>query len=149
MSSYGVEIPKKCAAPLWVGCTHIFDDLFHEVFRLSIGVCAISGWVFFIYRKVLWLSINGGTGAEDNLLHTELHHDLHEVCTSSDIVSIILQWKRARFSNGFQSSEMDDAVDFLSTCMGFCKHLSQGILICDVGFIESYSLSRQLLNPQD
>ena len=65
----------------------------------------------FIDRQVLRLAVHGGAGAVHDLLHIELHHDLHQVGAARHVVPVVLERDGTGLSDCFQGSEVNDAVN--------------------------------------
>ena len=107
----------------------------HEIFRFSIGIGTVPSRVIFIYREVLRLSIDRGTGANHDLLHLELRHDLHQVDGARHVVLVVLEGEGTGLPHGLQGCEVHDSRDLTPTVAELPKHLSDLFLnrqICSV-----------------
>ena len=91
MSAHRVEVPQQGAAPVRVCGGHVLDDLLHEELGLAVGIGAVPGRVLLVHGKVLRLAVHGGGGAEHDLRHPELHHDLHQVGGARHVVPVVLE----------------------------------------------------------
>ena len=102
-----------------------------------------------VYGQVLGLAVHCGAGAEDHLLHVELHHDLHQEDAPSEVVLVVPQWLLARLSHRLEGSKVNDRGDSAVTGAVLGKHCADVFLHSQINIVQGQSSPRQFLQLAD
>ena len=141
MGSDGVEVAKQRNGPVRIGFRGVTKNLFGHVFCPPVRVGAHAGMRGFAQRHVIVSGIDSSGRRENNVVDMVVAHGFTQRNRGEEVVVVIFQRHRNRFTDCLQPGKMNDTSDVI-----FFKDRIECSTVTDVIFIENEILSRNLLD---
>ena len=127
----GVEVSQEDDVPFGVGLLDVHEDLFEHALGPAVGVGAGAFGAVFGDGDLGGVAIDGGAGAEDDVLAVVVAHDVDEGEGAADVVFVVFPGFGDALADGFESGEVDAGVEGV---VG--EEVFEGLAVADVDLVE-------------
>ena len=113
MRSNRVEITQCNTEELRISVNRIPQNIFADLFGISIRRCCRLARSLLSYRQYIRLSIYGTWGWEDNIAHPFVSHQLQNRNQRLEVIAIVEQRFFDRLTDSLWGGKMDNRIEFI------------------------------------